>query len=289
MAVTLSPAKRRCRRAGALGVSVLALALIGCSPPPALEPTARPVAAGAAVVVVTEGGSVPTKPVPRTPSPSPTTDIVLMINTVVAVPTRTPAPPGTPSPTIGPPPTGTPRPSPTRMIMSGPPVIPSATPSPRPTRTPREVVDPVDLEDTRIAGLPPTPEPPEPDALEPNESTAQAEALKIGDEYDELSMHHQGDVDVFRIPVDEPDMTLVVSLSGRTLNRYRLELSSPKRPNAGRTRFDGTVALRSVADVGDDLGSYYATVRTVGALPPEGPYSISASLVAPASTPTATP
>jgi hypothetical protein len=293
MAFSPGAAKRRRiggrRLAGALGSAAVALALIACRPLPDLEPTPRPVAAGDSIVVVSEGGAMPTKPVPRTPSPSPTTDIVLLINTVVAVPTRTPAPPGTPSPTVGPPPTSTPRPSPTRMMMSGPPLIPIPTPSPRPTRTPREVIDPLDLEDTRVASLPPTPEPPEPDAFEPNDSAAQAEALPVGGEYDELTMHHPGDVDVFKIPVDEANVTLVVSMTGQTLSRYRLELSSPKRPNAGRTRFDGTVVLRSVADVGNDLGTYYATVRTVGALRPEGPYSISASLVESAITPVASP
>jgi hypothetical protein len=240
-------------------------------------------------VVVTEGGKVPTKPAPRIVSPTPTTDIVLLINTVVAFPTRTPAPPGTPSPTIGPPPTSTPRPSPTRMIMSGPPIFPSPTPSPRPTRTPREVVDPVDLEETRVASLPVRPDAIEPDDFEPNETTAQAETLVVGDEITDLTMHRQSDVDVFKIPIDDPNMTLVVTLTGRTLARYRLELASPTRSNAGRVRYDGTIALRAVADIGRDLGTYHATVRTVGALPPEGPYSISASLVAPALTPTATP
>jgi hypothetical protein len=265
------------------------LGLVACQPQLQLEPTPRPVARGDTVVVVTEGGGLPTKPAPRTPPPpTPTTDIVLRINTVVAVPTLTPRPPGTPSPTIGPPPTSTPRPSPTRMIMSGPPIIPSATPSPRPTRTPRDPVDPIDMEETRVAGLPSRPTP-EPDYLEPNETEAQAETLPVGAELDDLTMHHPGDVDVFAIPVDEEDMALVVTLSGRTLGRYRLELRSPTRPNAGRIRFDGTTAMRAVADVGADVGTYYAFVRTVGAAPPEGPYSLSASLVAPAPTPTVTP
>jgi len=52
---------------------------------------------------------------------------------------------------------------------------------------------------------------------------------------------------------------------------------------------DGTVALRSVADVGADLGTYYVYVRRVGALPVEGPYSISASLVGPTALPTVPP
>ena len=263
-------------------------ALVACSPPPQLEPTARPVAGSGAIVVVTEGGALPTKPAPRTPSPSPTTDIVLRINTVVAVPTLTAPPPGSPSPTIGPPPTGTARPTPTRMIMSGPPVIPSATPSPRATRTPREPVDPIDMEETRIASLPER-ETPEPDYLEPNESEAQAETLTVGAELDELTIHHVGDVDVFKIPVAQRGMTLVVTLSGRTLNRYRLDMRSPTRPNVARLRYDGTTSIRAVAEVGADVGTYYAFVRTVGAPPPEGPYSLSASLVAPAPTPTVTP
>ena len=271
-------------------LAAAALAVAACQPQLQLEPTPRPAASGGAVVVVTEGGALPTKPVPRTPSPTPTTDIVLRINTVIAFPTRTPVPPGTPSPTVGPPPTSTPRPSPTRMILSGPPIIPSATPSPRPTRTRRDPVDPIEMEETRVAALP-SRVAAEPDYLEPNDAEAQAEILGVGGELDELTMHQQSDVDVFAIPLDgaDADMVLVVTLNARTLGRYRLELRSPTRPNAGRIRFDGTTAMRAVADVGNDTGTYYAFVRTVGAVLPEGPYSISACLVAPAPTPTVTP
>jgi hypothetical protein len=284
-----NPSKTTGRRLATLMAVVLVAALAACQPQIQLEPTARPAASGASIVVVSEIGQVPTKPAPRTPSPSPTTDIILQIHTVVAFPTRSPAPPGTPSPTIGPPPTSSPRPSPTRMIMSGPPVIATPTPRPPPTRTPRETVDPVDIEETRIASLPPSLATPEPDGFEPNDTPQQAEVLAIEDRIEDLTLHDSRDVDVFQIPVDEADMTLVVSLSGSTLGRYSLSLSSPTRGSAGRVRYDGTVTMRAVADIGSDTGIYYATVRTVGAVPPQGPYSIAATLVASAPTPTVVP
>src|SRR5687767_9891901 len=183
---------------GLAGLAACA-AVAACQPQLQLEPTPRSAAGGAAVVVVSESGRAPTKPVVRTPSPSPTTDIILRINTVIAFPTRTPVPPGTPSPTIGPPPTGTARPSPTRMIFTGPPMIPTPTPRPPPTRTPRQTVDVAEMEETRIASLPPrVAATPEPDDFEPNDTPQTAEVLGIEDQIDQLTLHHTGDVDVFQ-------------------------------------------------------------------------------------------
>lgn len=169
-------------------------------------------------------------------------------------------------------------------------MVATATPRLPPTRTPRETPDPVDMEDTRVASLPPRlGTTPEPDDYEPNDTTTTAQPLLIGDQIDGLTLHNPRDVDVFSIPVDEADMVLVVTLTGRTLGRYSMNVSSPTRSSAGRIRYDGTTALRGVADVGADTGTYFAFIRSVGAVPPEGTYSIAASLVPPALTPTATP
>ncbi|HEV8634703.1 MAG TPA: hypothetical protein VG370_10765 [Chloroflexota bacterium] len=269
-----------------LMLALLPILLMACAPQLELEPTPRP-PNQARVIVASEGGRLPTKPVPATPSPTPTTDLVALINTVVPFPTRTPGPALGPTPTLRPPLTSTPRPLPARIGGSLP-RRPTTTPAPLPTRAPpeRTAVDPEELQLTREARITPSPEPLEPDALEPNDTSEDAVPLEIGQEHRDLTLHTPDDVDVFAVPVEEPNVTLVVSLSGRQPGRYKLDIAAPRGGNVGRQRLDGTVALRSVAEVGAELGTYHVYVRRVGVLPPEGPYSIAASLVAPTATPT---
>jgi hypothetical protein len=262
---------------GPRALALLALLLIGCRPQLELEPTPRPTGAPP-VVVASEGGRLPTRPALATPSPTPTSDLLGLISTLAPLPTRTPGPALSPTPTLRPFETSTPRPSPVRLSGStGPP--PTAAP---PGRVGRTAAD-------RTGSGPsgPAPTVSAPDALEPNDTRAEAVPLEIGQEEGGLTLHSPDDVDVFAVPVEEPDVSLVVTLTGRQPGRYKLDIAAPRGGNVGRQRLDGTTALRSVADVGADLGTYYVYVRTVGALPPEGPYSIAVSLVGPLATPTA--
>ncbi|HEY3083447.1 MAG TPA: hypothetical protein VGM69_26440 [Chloroflexota bacterium] len=253
----------------------MSILLVACQPRLELEPTPRPTGQPP-VVVASEGGRLPTRPAPRTPVPTPTTDLVALINTVVPFPTRTPGPLLSPTPILRPPVTSTPRQPPSSLggSVPGPPAAAGAPPgSGGPAeRTPSEPVAP-----------------PEGDALEPNDTVADAVPLDVGQEVADLTLHTPDDVDVFAVDVEEPDTTLVVTLSGRPPGRYKLDIAAPRGGNVGRQRVDGTVALRSVTDVGADLGRYYVHVRRVGALPVEGPYSISASLVGPTALPTVPP
>jgi hypothetical protein len=260
-------------RVAGTGPLLLSALLLACQPRLELEPTARPTGP-VPVVVASEGGRLPTRPALRTPVPTPTTDLIALIGTVVVapLPPRTPAPAVSPTPTLAPFLTSTPRPPPARVSGSG--------PVPRPTAT-------------RPAPGAPEPTPAgeigEPDALEPNDVTAEAVPLALGEEHRGLTFHTPDDVDIFAVPVEEPDMALVVTLSGRPPAGYSIEIVGPRGGNVGRQRVDGTVTLRAVAEIGLDVGTYYVEVRRVGAVLVEGPYSIAASLVGPTASPTVSP
>jgi hypothetical protein len=247
-------------------------------------PTASPIPA-AAIVAITEGGSLPTRPAPRTPSPSPTTDLSLLIVTVQPFLTRTPGPSATSTPPLIPPPTSTPRPTNTRPSGSVPdPALTRPTRPPAPTRTPAPR--------GTFTGQNPDIVPPEPtepafDPNEPNDTTARAVPIDVDPL--EAAIGGPEDVDVYRVSVSTPDMLLVVTLSGPQANRYKVDVVSPRGGTVGRQRLDGTVALRAIADVGANTGTYYVLVRGVGRELPQGPYFISADVTSPAVTPTSTP
>jgi hypothetical protein len=238
-----------------------------------------------AVVAITEGGSLPTRAPIRTPSASPTTDLSVLIVTVQPFLTRTPGPSATPTPALVPPLTSTPRPTATRprgsvpdQVLTRPTRVPSATRTPAPRGT--------------FTGENPDILPPEPteapfDPNEPNETTAEAWPLDANPI--EASIGGPDDVDVYSVDVPTPDMVLVVTLSGTQMNRYKVDVVSPRGATVGRQRMDGTVALRALADVRSDVGTYYVFVRGVGRDLPKGPYFIAADVTTPAPTPTGTP
>jgi hypothetical protein len=265
-------------------VVLLALACSACAPsiaPPTAAATPVP---AAAVAAVSEGGRLPTRLAPSTPSPSPTTDLGALIVTVQPFLTRTPGPITSPTPPLIPPLTSTPRPTNTRpsgsfpdRVLTAPTRIPTATRTPAPRGT--------------FVGVPPevalpAPTEPVPDPNEPNDSIGQASPL--GASPIQGAIGGPGDVDVFRIDVAEANQLLVVTLSGAQANRYKLDVVAPRAGNVGRQRLEGTVAVRALAEVGSDTGSYYVYVRAVGRELPQGPYFISAEIAPPAVTPTST-
>jgi hypothetical protein len=261
---------------GRASLLVPILLLAACQPRLELAPTPRPTGP-VPVIVVTEGGRLPTRGAYQTPAPTATSDLLALIATVVPPPDRAPAPAG-PLPSRAPAPpvvTGTPRPPTPLVGGSGPP--------PRPTATPRRVAPPP-TGTPASAGVPL-----EPAGLEPNDDRAAAVPLGLDQEVGGLTLHAPEDVDVFAVRVDRPNLSLVVTLGGRPPGRYDLEVVGPRGGGQGRQRVDGTVTLRQVVDVGPDLGTYYVYVRAVGALPTQGPYFISASLVGPTASATVSP
>jgi hypothetical protein len=251
------------------------------------SPTASPVPASA-VIAISEGGSLPTRSVARTPSPSPTTGLAALIVPVQPFLTRTPGPGATATPVLVPPPTSSPRPTNTRPSGSLPdPLLTGPTRIPPPTRTPAprgtfsgqnpEVIPP----EPRPAGIRPPP-----DVNEPNDTAARATPLDATPI--EAAIGGPDDVDVYRIDVSTPETLLVVTLTGAQANRYKVDVVAPRGGTVGRQRLDGTVALRAIADVGANTGTYYVFVRGVGRELPKGPYFISADVTSPAVTPTST-
>jgi hypothetical protein len=238
-----------------------------------------------AVVAVSEGGSLPTRAPIRSPSPSPTTDLAMLIVTVQPFPTRTPGPSATPTPPLLPPLTSTPRPTNTRpsgsmpdLALTRPTRVPTATRTPAPRGT---------LGGRSPGVVPPEPTEPALDANEPNDQTADATPLDATPL--EAAIGGPDDLDVYSVEVTTAGMVLVVSLTGPQTNRYRVDVIAPRGGTVGRQRMDGTVALRAIADVGSNTGTYYVLVRGVGRDLPQGPYFIAADVTIPAVTPTSTP
>lgn len=232
---------------------------------------------------MSEDTGLPTRAAPRSPTPSPTTDLAALVVTVRPIPTRTPGPPETATPPLVPPNTSTPRPTatmpggsfPNPTFLTTPRVPPTRTPAPRGTFT-----GPVD-------GLP-TPEP-EPRPFDPNEpNDTPARATRIDPNPIEAAIGGFDDVDVYRVDVSQPNVLLVITLTGEQMTRYKVDVVAPRSGAVGRQRFDGTVALRALADVGLETGTYFVYVRGVGRELPKGPYFISADVTTPAVTPTTT-
>jgi hypothetical protein len=136
--------------------------------------------------------------------------------------------------------------------------------------------------------VPGTPEPdPRPeDPNEPNDTPARA--TRLDPNPIEAAIGSFNDVDIYRVDVTERDMVLVISLSGPDLPRYKVDVVAPRSGSVGRQRFDGTVALRAIANVGSETGTYYVYVRGAGRELPRGTYFIAADVTPPAATPTAT-
>lgn len=266
-----------------LGLALLvALLLAGCaSPPPIVPPSATPVPADA-IVVQSRGGELPTKPAPRTPEPTATTDLALLIRTVAPFPTRTLGPPDTPTPTVVPAYTSTPRPTPTFPRGSFPNPQLGITPTVPPTRTspPRGTFIPRTVEPRVVPTETPV------DVNEPNDATAQATALSATPL--DAAINGPNDVDVYAVAVSQTNVLLVVTLSGVDAPRYKVDVVGPRGIKVGRQRLDGTRTVRALADVGSDTGTYYVYVQGAGPEMPRGPYAISADFTLPVATPTQT-
>lgn len=261
---------------------ILALLVPACASPPIVGPSTRTPVPPEAIVVQSREGQLPTRPAPRTPEPTPTTDLAVLIRTVAPFPTRTPGPPETPSPTVVPAYTSTPRPTPTfprgsfinPQLAITPTVGPTRTPPPRGTfiaRTPGNGVGPTE---TPI------------DTNEPNDLPARATALSATPL--DAAINGPNDTDIYAVSVTEPNVLLVVTISGVDAARYKVDVFGPRGTKVGRQRLDGTRTVRALADVGSETGTYYVYVQGAGREMPRGPYVISADFTLPATTPTQT-
>lgn len=259
------------RWAGVLAGAVAVVTIAACQGQ-TLFPPETPRASGA--VIATSGGRLPTRLPVLTPEPTATRDLAIIVVTVAPIPTR---PDGnvTPTPTLVPAYTSTPRPSPTLMTGSLPMPPPSATPTRPPTRTPAP-------RGTFVGSAgSDRPEPTETpiDFNEPNDTPNRATPLDAApmDAY----VNGPNDVDVYRFTVTLPNTRLVVTISGERVAGYKVDIVAPRSGKVGYQRFDGTVAMRGIADVGSETGTYLIYVNGVGSEPPEGPYFISAELITP--------
>ena len=261
---------------------VLVLLTTACASPPPVAPNTPTTVPPDAVVVDSRGGELPTKPAPRTPEPTATTDLALLIRTVAPFPTRTPGPPDTPTPTVVPAYTSTPRPTPTFPRGSFPNPQLGITPTVPPTRTsaPRGTFIPRTVEPKIVPTETPV------DANEPNDTVAQATTLSATPL--DAAINSPEDVDVYKVSVTEPNVVLVVTLSGVDAARYKVDVVGPSGVKVGRQRLDGTRTVRGLADVGSETGTYYVYVQGAGREMPRGPYVISADFTLPAATPTVT-
>jgi hypothetical protein len=173
-------------------------------------------------------------------------------------PTRTPAPSATPYPTIELPPLPQ---GGGRELQSPPtrtPGPPTATPTERPTRIP-----------TRT----PTAAPPDPTG--PNSDLAHSLALGLGAELTgRLSSPET--VDVYSFDVARQDGTILVTVSGREAQYYRVYLISPGRQAAATARPVGTgTAARQIRyPARSELGTWYVEVTSDGKRVPNSSYTI---------------
>jgi hypothetical protein len=260
----------------------LALLLTGCASPPIVVPSTPTTVPADSIVVQSRGGELPTRPAPRTPEPTATTDLALLIRTVAPFPTRSPGPPDTPTPTVVPAYTSTPRPTPTFPRGSFPNPQAGVTltvPSPR-TSAPRGTFIPRTVEPKVVPTETPI------DANEPNDAPAQATGLSATPL--DAAINGPGDTDVYQVAVSQTNVLLVVTISGIDAPRYKVDVIGPRGSKVGRQRLDGTRIVRALADVGSETGTYYVYVQGAGPEMPRGPYVISADFTLPAVTPTET-
>jgi hypothetical protein len=250
-----------------------------------VPPTPSPVPADM-VVVSSSGGRLPTKPAPRTPEPTATTDLALLIRTVQPFPTRTAGPPSTGTPTVVPAYTSTPRPSPTRPSSSFPQAPNLITPSVGPTRTPPPRFSPFPRPELTETALARSETEPSFDPNEPNDSPDQATPLSATPL--DAAIDPANDVDVYAVTVDQTNVVLVVTVNAPQAGRYKVDVVAPRGGKVGRQRLDGTVTVRALADVGSETGLYYVYVQRAGSVTPTGQYVISADFTSPAVTPTPT-
>lgn len=257
------------------------MVMVACSPQVSLPPATNTVVPAAAIVAVTEGGQLPTRPAPRTITPTPTADLLARLATQVPFLTPTPFATITLTPVLRGPATSTPRPTQTRP--RGPSIQPAQlwTPTRPPTRTPAPrgtFTGPGVERPEEFPEAGPT------DSNEPNDS--QAEAVGLGATPLEGAIGAAADVDVFAVNVATPDVVLVVTLSDRQASRYQIEVVGPRGGKVGRQRLDGTTAMRALAEVGTEVGTYFVFVRSAGRELPQGPYFITADVTSPMVTPT---
>lgn len=276
-----------------LGLGLLGLTLVGCARFPTPTPGAN---LPTQVVIVSQAGKLATStprgggatPILPTPTFDPSFSSVLTplargaestaaaaatgtaISTATALsrPTRTPIPTATPYPTLAIPPApplqGIRRdfePPPTRT-----PAPPTRTAVPRPSFTP-----------TKTATA--APEDPTGD------NSSLALALPIGTGVEEPGLlNGPKAVDVFAFNVAEADQVIVVTLSARDPDAYRLYLISPGRQQAAFGRPVGGVTRRIRYPARSELGTWYIEVTTDGKRAPAGGYTIRVDLRAPAAT-----
>jgi hypothetical protein len=245
-------------------------------------PTPGP-AASTQVVIVSQAGKLTTatpiggKPtvLPPTPTFDPSFNSLLTplasdaTGTAAAVsptaltrPSRTPAPSATPFPTLEPPPGPPLKPTfenpPTRT-----PSPPTTTPVPRNTLTP-----------TRTATTAPA------DPTGDNSDLAHSLAVDVGKDSSGQLTTKNG-TDVFSFDVAEDDAIIFVTLTGKTIERYRLFLISPGRQQAAAGREVGRVARQIRFPARSEKGTWFVEVSTDGKGVPDGPYTLRVDVRAP--------
>lgn len=269
-----------------LGVIALAsLSIVAC----ARFPTPTPGAAQSTqVVIVSQSGKIATStPIggggtvfPPTPTFDPSFNSLLTPLAANAIgtagvgsatplvrPTRTPAPSATPFPTLG----AAPR-APARPTFENPPTRtpgpPTSTPLPRATLTP-----------TRTA----TPAPEDPTGA--NSDLAQSLAVAVGEDFSGR-LNGPTATDVFSFDVVDDDAVIFVTLTGKTIDRYRLFLISPGRQQAAAGREVGGVARQIRYPSRSEKGTWFLEVTTDGKRVPDGAYTLRVDVRVP--TPAAT-
>ncbi len=251
---------------------VLLLVTIACAPQMLESPAATSVPAKA--IFVTSGEDTrPTRALPLTPIPSPTTNLSVQLLTVAPFLTRTSVP-TTPSPTLLPAFTSTRRPPATPSSGDGLSSLARPTGTRPPTRTPAPqgtFAGPVPGVESKFTI--PTPEA----TVAPRIDTPGG-AVDLSSVPWEDVIQNQDDVHIYRIDAIEARSTVIVSLSGDRPIQYKVDVIAPRRGKVGRQRIEGTVAVRAIAEVAEDTGTYLVYVRQVGKDLPKGSYFISAEM-----------
>jgi hypothetical protein len=262
------------------GLGLLVLTVAGCARPGGF-PTPEGGPASTQVVIVSAAGKIATSTsvgggtrIPATPTFDPGFGSILtpLAQTPVAGPasslaqsptpelrpTRTPAPSVTPFPTFELPPT----PERVGRVFEPP---PTRTPSP-PTPIRPGVGPP-----TRVPTVTPTAT-----VVDPNGSIgdlASAKPIGVGQDVTGL-MNGLKAINVFSFEVAEEDEHVVVSLTGRDIEHYRLYLISPGRSQSAFGQVLGASGRVIRYPVRGEAGTWFVEVSTDGKKVPSGSYSL---------------